>query len=129
VLCPIHRGPASAGYLNLLLQDALTPYADERPERRYGGRVFWVGDRVAQLWNNYDKGAADVFDGTVGVVTVVIPLTTSSWMMLQRKLLYTWVTRARKPVVLAGVAVLRSRVNSRIRIGPVRSRLRCRSGW
>ena len=56
----------------------------------------------AQLWNNYDKGAAGVFDGTVGVVTVVIPLTTSSWMMLQRNLLYTWVTRARKPVVLAG---------------------------
>jgi exodeoxyribonuclease V alpha subunit len=33
---------------------------------------------------------------------VVIPLTTSSWMMLQRNLLYTGVTRARKLVVLAG---------------------------
>jgi exodeoxyribonuclease V alpha subunit len=84
----------------------LTPYVDERPERAYGGRVFRVGDRVAQLRNNYDKGAAGVFDGTVGVVTVVIPLTTSSWMMLQRNPLYTGVTRARKPVVLAGVAVL-----------------------
>jgi exodeoxyribonuclease V alpha subunit len=42
----------------------------------------------------------------VVVVTVVIPLTTSSWMMLQRNPLYTGVTRARKPVVLAGVAVL-----------------------
>ena len=30
------------------------------------------------------------------------PLTTSSWMMLQRNLLYTGITRARKLVVLAG---------------------------
>ena len=33
---------------------------------------------------------------------VVIPLTTSSWMMLQRNLLYTGITRAKKLVVLAG---------------------------
>ena len=33
---------------------------------------------------------------------VVIPLTMGSWMMLQRNLLYTGVTRARKLVVLAG---------------------------
>ena len=33
---------------------------------------------------------------------VVIPLTTSSWMMLQRNLLYTGVTQAKKLVVLAG---------------------------
>ena len=149
VLCPMHRGPAGAGNLNLLLQDALTPFRDGAPERRYGGRVFRIGDKVTQLRNNYDKGAAGVFNGTVGVVTamsledhtltvrtdedesmdygfdeldelahayavtihrsqgseypaVVIPLTTSSWMMLQRNLLYTGVTRAKKLVVLAG---------------------------
>ena len=33
---------------------------------------------------------------------MVIPLTTSSWMMLQRNLLYTGVTRAKKLIVLAG---------------------------
>jgi exodeoxyribonuclease V alpha subunit len=149
VLCPMHRGAAGAGNLNLLLQEALTPYAEGRPERRYGGRVFRIGDKVTQLRNNYDKGAAGVFNGTVGVVTgmsveehtltvrtdedesvdygfdeldelahayavtihrsqgseypaVVIPLTTASWMMLQRNLLYTGVTRAKKLVVLAG---------------------------
>ena len=149
VLCPMHRGPTGAGNLNLLLQEALTPFADGRPERRYGGRVFRVGDKVTQLRNNYDKGAAGIFNGTVGVVTglsaeehtltvltdedesvdygfdeldelahayavtihrsqgseypaVVIPLTTASWMMLQRNLLYTGVTRAKKLVVLAG---------------------------
>ena len=33
---------------------------------------------------------------------VVIPLTTSSWMMLQRNLLYTGVTRAKQLIGLAG---------------------------
>lgn len=149
VLCPMHRGPAGAGNLNLLLQSSLTPFREGAPERRYGGRVFRVGDKVTQLRNNYDKGAAGVFNGTTGVVTgmsleehsltvrtdedeqisyafdeldelahayavtihrsqgseypaVVIPLTTSAWMMLQRNLLYTGITRAKKLVVLAG---------------------------
>ncbi len=149
VLAPMHRGSAGAGNLNTLLQETLTPHADGRPERRYGGRVFRVGDKVTQLRNNYDKGAAGIFNGTVGVVTdlsledgrltvltdedesvdygfdeldelahayavtihrsqgseypaVVIPLTTSSWMMLRRNLLYTAITRAKRLVVLAG---------------------------
>ncbi|MFC9554026.1 ATP-dependent RecD-like DNA helicase [Rhodococcus sp. NPDC056960] len=145
----MHRGPAGAGNLNTLLQQALTPPKDGQPERRYGGRVFRIGDKVTQLRNNYDKGKAGVFNGTVGVVTaittedqtltvltdedesidydfseldelahayavtihrsqgseypaVVIPLTTSSWMMLQRNLLYTGITRAKQLVVLVG---------------------------
>jgi exodeoxyribonuclease V alpha subunit len=149
VLCPMHRGPAGAGNLNLLLQEALTPFREGQPERGYGGRVYRVGDKVTQLRNNYEKGTAGVFNGTVGVVTsmspddhkltvltdedesvdygfdeldelthayavtihrsqgseypaVVIPLTMGSWMMLQRNLLYTGVTRAKKLVVLAG---------------------------
>lgn len=149
VLAPMHRGPAGAGALNRLLQEQLTPPADGVPERRVGGRVFRVGDKVTQLRNNYDKGTAGVFNGTVGVVTalspeeqtltvrtdedeqveydfdeldelahayamtihrsqgseypaVVIPLTMSAWMMLQRNLLYTAVTRARQLVVLVG---------------------------
>jgi len=32
----------------------------------------------------------------------VVPLTTSSWLMLQRNLLYTAVTRAKRVVVLVG---------------------------
>jgi hypothetical protein len=49
VLCPVHRGPAGAGNLNLLLQEALTPYREGAPERRYGGRVFRVGERVSEI--------------------------------------------------------------------------------
>ncbi|MCX5382329.1 ATP-dependent RecD-like DNA helicase [Streptomyces sp. NBC_00083] len=149
VLAPMHRGPAGAGALNGLLQQAITPARPDLPEKRFGGRVFRVGDKVTQIRNNYDKGKNGVFNGTVGVVTalnlddqcltvltdedeevpydfdeldelshayavtihrsqgseypaVVIPVTTSAWMMLQRNLLYTAVTRARKLVVLVG---------------------------
>jgi exodeoxyribonuclease V alpha subunit len=149
VLAPMHRGPAGAGVLNGLLQQAVTPARPDLPERRFGGRTFRVGDKVTQIRNNYDKGENGVFNGTVGVVTgldtveqrltvrtdedeeigydfdeldelahayavtihrsqgseypaVVIPVTTSAWMMLQRNLLYTAVTRAKRLVVLVG---------------------------
>jgi len=71
VLAPMHRGPAGAATLNTLLQEALTPARDGAPERRYGGRVFRIGDKVTQLRNNYDKGAAGIFNGTVGTVTAL----------------------------------------------------------
>jgi helicase, putative, RecD/TraA family len=149
VLTPMHRGPAGAGNLNVALQQELAPYREGQPERRHGARVFRVGDKVIQIRNNYDKGTAGVFNGTVGVVTglsieqrqltvrtdeneeieydfdeldelqhayaitvhrsqgseypaVVVPVTMSSYTMLQRNLLYTAVTRARKLVVLVG---------------------------
>lgn len=149
VLAPMHRGPAGAGVLNGLLQQAVTPARPELPEKRFGGRVFRVGDKVTQIRNNYEKGRNGVFNGTVGVVTslstddqrltvltdedeevpydfdeldelahayavtihrsqgseypaVVIPVTTGAWMMLQRNLLYTAVTRAKRLVVLVG---------------------------
>jgi exodeoxyribonuclease V alpha subunit len=69
VLCPMHRGPAGAGALNERLQAELTPPREGVPERRFGGRVYRVGDKVMQLRNNYDKGTAGVFNGSVGVVT------------------------------------------------------------
>jgi exodeoxyribonuclease V alpha subunit len=149
VLCPMHRGPAGAGVLNERLQAALTPAREGLAERRFGGRVYRVGDKVMQIRNNYDKGTAGVFNGSVGQVTaisledqelrvrldedeevaygfdeldelthayavsihrsqgseypcVVVPLTMSAWMMLQRNLLYTAVTRAKRIVVLVG---------------------------
>ncbi|UKL05852.1 SF1B family DNA helicase RecD2 [Streptomyces sp. NBU3104] len=149
VLAPMHRGPAGAGALNGLLQQAITPARPDLPEKRFGGRAFRVGDKVTQIRNNYEKGLNGVFNGTVGVVTalnteeqrltvltdedeevpydfdeldelahayavtihrsqgseypaVVVPVTTSAWMMLQRNLLYTAVTRAKKLVVLVG---------------------------
>ncbi len=46
VLCPMHRGPAGAGVLNEKLQEALTPARPGQPERRSGGRVYRVGDKI-----------------------------------------------------------------------------------
>ena len=149
VLCPMHRGPAGAGTLNERLQGVLTPSQASVAERRSGGRVFRVGDKVMQIRNDYGKGTAGVFNGSVGMVTaisledqdlrvlldedeevvygfdeldelthayavtvhrsqgseypcVVVPLTMSAWMMLERNLLYTAITRARRIVVLVG---------------------------
>ena len=149
VLAPMHRGPAGAGALNTLLQQALAAAAEGTPERRHGARVFRPGDKVIQIRNNYDKGAAGVFNGTVGTITalsvtdqqltvrtdededivydfdeldelqhayaitvhrsqgseypaVVVPLTMSAYTLLQRNLLYTAVTRAKRLVVLVG---------------------------
>lgn len=56
VLAPMHRGPAGAGTLNGLLQQAVTPARPDLPEKRFGGRVFRVGDKVTQIRNNYEKG-------------------------------------------------------------------------
>lgn len=69
VLAPMHRGPAGAGNLNGLLQQAITPGRPDVAEKRFGGRVFRVGDKVTQIRNNYEKGENGVFNGTVGVVT------------------------------------------------------------
>jgi exodeoxyribonuclease V alpha subunit len=149
VLCPMHRGPAGAGALNERLQAAVTPAQPGLAERRFGGRVYRIGDKVMQIRNNYDKGTAGVFNGSVGVITalslddqevrvlldedeevgygfdeldelthayavsihrsqgseypcVVIPLVMGAWLMLQRNLLYTAVTRAKQIVVLVG---------------------------
>lgn len=149
VLAPMRRGPAGSGNLNGLLQQALTPAREGVAERRFGGRIFRVGDKVTQIRNNYDKGENGVFNGTLGVIAgidgveqsvtvrtdedediaydfaeldelvhayavtvhrsqgseypaVVVPVTTSAWMMLQRNLLYTAITRAKSLVVLVG---------------------------
>src|SRR5690606_25663053 len=74
VLAPMHRGPAGAGTLNGLLQQVVTPGRPDVPEKRFGGRVFRVGDKVTQIRNNYDKGSNGVFNGTVGVVTSLDPV-------------------------------------------------------
>ncbi len=145
VLAPMYRGAAGVSNLNPLLQAALNPPSPARLERKMGGTVFRVGDRVMQTRNNYDK---DVFNGDIGSITaldleeqtmtvsvdgrpvmydwldadelvlayaasvhkaqgseypcVVLPLLTQHYLMLQRNLLYTAVTRAKKLVVIVG---------------------------
>jgi exodeoxyribonuclease V alpha subunit len=162
VLSPMHRGVVGVGALNESIQAAVNPPAPRRAERRFGNRLYRVGDRVMQIRNNYDK---DVYNGDMGFIrridnenqemqveidgrpiaydfleldelvhafaisvhksqgsefpAVVIPVLTSHYMMLQRNLLYTAVTRARQLVVLVGqpraigIAVSNNKVTAR----------------
>lgn len=144
VIAPMYRGPAGVTALNQALQAALNG-SQRVAEKRLGGQLFRVGDKVMQTRNDYEK---DVFNGDIGRVrafnfddselqvvidgrfitydfaeaealmlaycisthrsqgseypAVVIPLLTQHYMMLQRNLLYTAITRAKKTVVLVG---------------------------
>ncbi len=146
VLSPMHRGKAGVGSLNEQLQQRLNPPAESKGEKKFGGTVFRVGDKVLQLKNNYDKS---VFNGDGGVIlgidhenqevkvrledqreviyefseldeltlayaisihksqgseypVCVIPVIMGHFMLLERRLIYTAVTRAKKIVVLVG---------------------------
>ena len=142
VLTPMQRGETGTQNLNRVLQETLNK---SRESIQVGADVFYLGDKVMQIKNNYDKS---VFNGDIGIITkinkedgivtvqfdpmlasyekseldelvlayavtvhksqgseypiVIAPLTTQHYMMLQRNLLYTCVTRAKKVMVLIG---------------------------
>ncbi|HET89155.1 MAG TPA: ATP-dependent RecD-like DNA helicase [Chloroflexi bacterium] len=173
VLAPMYRGACGVANLNSQLQAALNPPAPGKAERRLGGRVFRVGDKVMQTRNNYEQ---DVYNGDIGRVVgidpveqtltvtiddqpvtydwgeadelvhafavsvhksqgseypaIVVPVLTQHYVMLQRNLLYTAITRAKRLVVLVGtrraigIAVRNNQVRER-RSG-LRVRLRAR---
>ena len=167
VMAPMYRGACGVSNLNDILQEALNPPAAGKREKRVGGSVYRVGDKVMQTRNNYDK---DVYNGDIGRVTridtvdqtmticvddgpdqgraitydwveldelvhafaisvhksqgseytaVVLPILTQHYLLLQRNLLYTAVTRARRLVVLVGtrkaiwIAVKNDKVSDR----------------
>ncbi len=144
VLTPMHRGVAGTQKLNHDLQQMLNKEHDGN-SLVYAGAHYYIGDRVMQLRNNYDK---HVFNGDIGVVetidsedkiikvrffenlveyemsdlnelvhayaisihksqgsefsAVIIPIFMQHFMMLQRNLLYTAVTRAKKLCIIIG---------------------------
>jgi exodeoxyribonuclease V alpha subunit len=162
VMAPMYRGVCGVSNLNEMLQRALNPPSPRRQEKRLGGRVFRVGDKVMQTRNNYDK---DIFNGDIGRVTridtvkqtltvriddrpvvydwtefdelvhaftisvhksqgseyaaVVMPILTQHYLLLQRNMLYTAVTRAKQLAVLVGtrraiwIAVKNDKVSER----------------
>jgi exodeoxyribonuclease V alpha subunit len=145
VLSPMYRGPVGVSNLNARLQEVLNPPEPRKLERRFGGRIFRLGDKVMQIRNNYDK---EVFNGDMGRVermdpvgqllavriderlvvydfgeldelvhayavsihksqgseypAVVVPIMTTHYILLQRNLLYTAITRAKELVVIVG---------------------------
>lgn len=68
VLVPMRRGVLGVEELNLRLREVLNPSGRERGTFSLGGREFWLGDRVIQTRNNYDKGEGGVMNGEQGVV-------------------------------------------------------------
>ena len=149
VLTPMRKTAAGVDRLNLLLQEALNPAANNKIEASAKGIVYRLGDKVMQIRNNYQK---EVFNGDIGLITaidreeaelvvtfrdllqprpvvydfteldelvlsyavsvhksqgseypvIVMPVLTQHYMLLQRNLLYTGITRARKLAVLVG---------------------------
>ncbi|MBQ6998762.1 MAG: ATP-dependent RecD-like DNA helicase [Clostridia bacterium] len=77
VLSPSKKGIAGVINLNTLLQQALNPAEDGKPEKSNGNVTFRVGDRVMQTKNNYDlqwydvktlEEGTGVFNGDVGYI-------------------------------------------------------------
>lgn len=66
VLCPMHRGGAGTSQLNSSLQNVLTNKSGEKVRTKKF--EFYVGDKVMQLKNDYDR---DVFNGDLGRVLAV----------------------------------------------------------
>lgn len=63
VIAPLYGGVCGVDALNLYLQAVLNPPSATKEERRFGGRVFRVGDKVMQVVNDYDR---QVSNGELG---------------------------------------------------------------
>lgn len=81
VLSPTRKGPAGTENLNRLLQEALNPWAAEKPEFSYAGGTYRTGDRVMQIRNDYDimwktqelEVGYGVYNGDIGFIQSIDP--------------------------------------------------------
>jgi exodeoxyribonuclease V alpha subunit len=66
VIAPIYGGVCGVEALNASLQATLNPPDPIKDERRFGNRIFRVGDKVMQVVNDYDR---QVSNGELGRIT------------------------------------------------------------
>ena len=66
ILSPMKKGVIGTENLNVALQQRLIPADAERLVRM--GRTFFVGDKVMQIRNNYQKV---VFNGDIGIISAI----------------------------------------------------------
>jgi exodeoxyribonuclease V alpha subunit len=59
VLAPMYAGVCGVDALNVNLQAVLNPPDANKDERRFGNRIFRVGDKVMQIVNDYDRGVSN----------------------------------------------------------------------
>ena len=166
-LVPMHRGSAGVETFNTMLQRVLNPRTQGLKAGRY---TLYVGDKVIQTRNNYEKG---IFNGDLGRIIaidsqariltiqfnegavafagnelndlqlayatsihkaqgsefpmVVLPLFKQYFVMLQRTLLYTAITRGRSKVFLIGdpsaYAMAVNNKKSQVRYSDLRAKL------
>jgi exodeoxyribonuclease V alpha subunit len=67
ILTPVRKGLLGSINMNKELQEILNAPSAERAEKKFGERIFRVGDKVMQIRNNYQmewKKADDFSDGT-----------------------------------------------------------------
>ena len=77
VLSPARKGTVGTINLNKVLQSRLNPPSRDKKEKKFGDRIFRMGDKVIQTRNNYDMlwsapdGSADgfgIFNGDIGTI-------------------------------------------------------------
>lgn len=77
VLSPSRKGIVGTINLNRVLQERLNPPSKDKKEKKFGERVFRVGDKVIQTRNNYDMiwslpdGSGDgfgIYNGDIGTI-------------------------------------------------------------
>lgn len=82
VLAPSRKGTVGTINLNKVLQARLNPPAKDKKEKKFGERIFRVGDKVIQTRNNYDilwstpDGKTDglgIFNGDIGIIVDIVP--------------------------------------------------------
>jgi len=71
LLCPIHKGDLGTRSLNKSLQKALNPSGPKKDKIERGEQVFYLGDKVMQLKNDYEKG---VYNGDIGYIRKISPM-------------------------------------------------------
>lgn len=62
VLAPMHRGKVGIEQINQRFQERL---GTKRKKFQIGNQTFYLGDKVIQLKNNYDK---NIFNGDLGII-------------------------------------------------------------
>lgn len=70
ILTPFNKGDLGTTNLNTILQKELNKNTDGMEFLEHGPSKFYVGDKVIQTQNNYDKG---VFNGDMGIVRKLYP--------------------------------------------------------
>lgn len=81
ILTPMKKTSLGTIELNTMLQELLNPKSISKEEKKFGDRIFRVGDKVMQIQNNYDKrfdtkGEATqniegVYNGDIGYITKI----------------------------------------------------------